>query len=98
MTFNTYTTMFIYNVIFYNHSNSDFHEYRHKFFKNLDDAKEYAKTDLEASSRMFRNYNFHYCENDYEHGNLVYIVTMDYNGYFGNIIKKKIEIHKEQVY
>lgn len=98
MTFNTYTTMFIYNVIFYNHSNSDFHEYRHKLFKNLDDAKKYAKTDLEASSRMFHDNNFHYCENDYEHGNRVYMVTMDYNGYYINIIKKKIEIHKEQVY
>lgn len=91
--------MFIYNVIFYNYSNSEFHEYRHKFFKNLDDAKKYVKTNLEANSKVFHDNNFHYCENDYERGNRIYMVTMDYSGYYINIIiKQKIEIHKEQVY
>ena len=90
--------MFIYDVIFYNHFDSQFHEYRHKFYKNLDDAKEYVKTHLEESSRIFRDNNFHYCENDYEYGNRMHMVTMDHDGYYGNIIKEKIEIHKEQVY
>lgn len=90
--------MFIYNVIFYNHFDSQFHENHHKFFKNLDDAKEYVKTHLEESSKIFRDNNFHYCENDYEYGNRMYMVTMDHDGYYGNIIKEKIEIHKEQVY
>ncbi len=90
--------MFIYNVIFYNHYNSEFHGYYHKLFKNLDDAKEYVKISLEESSDLFRDNNFHYCENDYEYGNRMYMVTMDHDRYYGNIIKEKIEIHKEQVY
>ena len=65
---------------------------------DVDDAKEYVKTHLEESSRIFHDNNFHYCENDYEHGNRMYMVTMDHNGYYNNIIKEKIEIHKEQVY
>ena len=88
--------MFIYNVIFYNYSN-EFHEYCHKFFKNLDDAKKYVKTHLEESSKIFRDNNFHYCENDYEYGNRVYMVTINHDRY-DNIVKEKIEIHKEQVY
>ena len=90
--------MFIYNVILYNHFDSQFHEYSHKLFKNLDDAKNYVKTYLEESSKIFRDNNFHYCENDYEYGNRVYMVTMDHNRYYNNIVKEKIEIHKEQVY
>ena len=90
--------MFIYNVIFYNHFNSEFHENYHKLFKNLDDAKEYVKTHLEENSRIFRDNNFHYYENDCEHDNRIYMVTMNHNGYYNNIIKEKIEIHKEQVY
>lgn len=90
--------MFIYNVIFYNYSNNEFHEYSHKFFKNLDDAKKYVKTYLEESSRIFHDNNFRYCENDYEYGNRVYMVTMNHDRYYNNIVKEKIEIHKEQVY
>ena len=87
-----------FDVIYYNHFDNQFHEYRHKFFKNLDDAKEYVKTHLEESSNLFRDNNFHYCENDYEYGNRMYMLTMDHDGYYDNIIKEKIEIHKEQVY
>ena len=98
LTFNTYTTMFIYKVIFYNHFDSQFHENYHKLFKNLDDAKKYVKTHLEENYRIFRDNNFHYCENDYEYGNRVYMVTTNRDGDYNNIIKEKIEIHKEQVY
>ena len=90
--------MFIYNVIYYNHFDNQFHEHYHKFFKNLDDAKEYVKTHLEENSRVFHDNDFCYCENDHEYGNRIYVVTMYYNGYHNNIVKEKIEIHKEQVY
>ena len=89
--------MFIYNVIFYNYYN-EFHEYRHKLFKNLDDAKEYVKTYLEENSRIFRNDNFHYYEKNYEYYNRVYSVTVDHDGHYNNTVKEKIEIYKEQVY
>ena len=90
----TTTTMFIYNVIHYNYFDNKFHEYRNRSYKNLDDAKEYVKTCLEEGSKLFNDNIFHYCENDYEYGNRVYMVTMNYD----NIVKEKIEIHKEQVY
>ena len=90
--------MFIYNVIFYNHFDSQFHEYRHKFFKNLDDAKKYVKTYLKESSNIFYDNNFHYCENDYEYDNRMYMVTADRDGYNDTIVKEKIEIYKEPVY
>lgn len=90
--------MKIYKVTFYNLVGNKFCEHHHKNFQHLEDAKEYVKTHIQESKRIFEDDNFHVMEYDYKENNRYYLADMDHDGHYNKVIRERVDIVEEQVY
>lgn len=90
--------MKIYKVTFYSLVDEKFFEHYHKNFQHLEDAKNYVKEHIQESEHMLKDDNFHVMEYDYKKDNRHYLVDMDHDGYYNEVIRERLDIVEEQVY
>lgn len=90
--------MVIFSVTFFNSVSDKFIQSHHKLFFKYDDALNIVKEHIQKEAKYFSDADFKYQEKTYENNNLIYDVVFEHVSTRGNIVKNKIEIHRDYVY